>query len=371
MGSTYVPCPCCDRKTRHLLDHIRDEHPLVWQAQLNAAHQAFNDLTFNSKSDYSAYGLMVNRNDLYAMWNLLFTPAQLKARGNAARRVSNVKAGHVFYHKCSTTEMVRELLPGEQRCPICGKPVTRLLIHVYAEAYAGEVEHKEWLADQVEAAIRAFGNVDAVLDDATAFNAGFCKDVWQAVFGENDVTLRQNTVKGQKAIKAVQQPGGNKRGVVGYRHDIGHTAASTYEANVYRVLQFHGAADEVDYLREHHNVFSLEYNGETFNYRVDFQDVKGVFGKPGAYVEVKGYMDPHSRERILAFRQKYGEDSLIVVGKRLEIERYCSDVRVDVDYDELEQRYSQAILLWETSAQNLRSTPWLYTRPDDETADEN
>ncbi len=391
MGSTYAQCPFCETKTRHLLEHIKTAHPRQWQLQVNAAKDAFNDLSFGRKSDYAARGLMLDDNDLRKIWRSLYTPAQIKARGNAARRVNCAIKGKAFYNACTGTKKEQFFTGDVSRCPVCGRPVSRLITHMQAMAYAErDPEHMAVFADKVEEALTLFSAWDVDLNEVTEYGNRFCRDVWVAVLGKKAYARRVNAVNGVnvgkaltgrvlspevRAILSAAHANSKRHGfynsVSGYRHDLGHSAASTYEANVYRVLQYHGAVDNVDYFREYHNIFPLEYNGRKFNYRVDFHDIKGVFGIPGAYVEVKGYMDDGSAENILAFREKFGENSILVIGKQREIAKKHPEVRVDIDYDELTAKYMQLIPLWEGKKQNLRSTPWLYTRPDDETADEN
>ena len=382
MGSTYTPCPVCGVHTRHLLRHIEDEHPEEWRTQVANVCKAFNDLSFNKSSSYADRGLIIGRNDLYKVWRAQFTPAQIRARGIAARRRSCRVGGKKFYAQLEQTGgFDAGLGPGEQRCPVCGRACGRLSAHVYAAAYAdGDQEHAAFLDDQVEQALRAFEDLGA--EDDVVLGTKFVHDVWRTVLGKRAVNRRANEVNAVNVGKALRgrvlspevraklseaharsPHNGGRRGINGYRHDLGHSAASTYEANVYRILRAHGAVDEVDYKREYHNVFALTYNGRDFHYRVDFQDLKGVFGKPGVYVEVKGFMDDKSAENILAFREKFGEDSLLVIAKRDEVMKYRPDVRVDIDYAELEQRYAKELPLWEDRTRNLRSTPWLYTRP--------
>ena len=78
----------------------------------------------------------------------------------------------------------------------------------------------------------------------------------------------------------------NSRGIAGIRKDIGHFAASTYEANIYRIFQY----EKKQYKKEYDCIFKLKLeDGSIKNYRIDILDVDGLFGFKNCYIEVKGY----------------------------------------------------------------------------------
>ena len=50
------------------------------------------------------------------------------------------------------------------------------------------------------------------------------------------------------------------------------------------------------------------------NYRIDICDIDGLFGKKGTYIEVKGFMDDHSRQKIRLFKEQYPNKILLTLG---------------------------------------------------------
>ena len=110
----------------------------------------------------------------------------------------------------------------------------------------------------------------------------------------------------------------------GYRQDIDLVCFSTTEANIYRVMQKYGYR----YKREEENIFLVKLSDNRERaYRVDLLDIDGLFGVPGAYIEIKGYMDDDSKSKILAFREQYPQYTLLVVGYTTN----GSDLKPDID----------------------------------------
>ena len=139
----------------------------------------------------------------------------------------------------------------------------------------------------------------------------------------------------------------------GYRQDIDLICFSSTEANIYRVMQKYGYR----YKREEENIFLIKLpDNRERAYRVDLLDIDGLFGIPGAYIEIKGYMDEDSKNRILAFREQYPQYKLLIVGYNTN----GSDLKPDIDYLEFEKKYKDEFELWETKTQSISQTPWLY-----------
>ena len=146
----------------------------------------------------------------------------------------------------------------------------------------------------------------------------------------------------------------NSRGIAGIRPDLGFFCASTYEANIYRIYQYYNKKDGIDYKREYNNIFPVHIQGQIHYYRIDIQDACGLFGNKNQYIEVKGYMNEESIEKINAFRKEYPNYKLIVIGGK--------DTNPDIDYFQLQEKYQPLIPLWETKKKNIRITPWLYNK---------
>lgn len=145
------------------------------------------------------------------------------------------------------------------------------------------------------------------------------------------------------------------RGLAGIRKDIGHFAASTYEANIYRIFQY----ENKKYKKEHDCIFPLKYpDGSIKNYRIDIQDIEGLFGVRNAYIEVKGFMDERSKLKIKLFREQYPQHILLTVSNGDTREDYYWEP--NINYFELEKKYREFILLWEDKKQNIKKTPNLY-----------
>lgn len=119
-------------------------------------------------------------------------------------------------------------------------------------------------------------------------------------------------ISASKASKTMALRGqNNNRAISGIRKDIGHHAASTYEANIYRILQYHGCR----YLREFDIVKKmLDVNGNEKYYRIDILDIDGCFGFLGAYLEIKGFYKKEDRLKVKLFREQYPNEKLLLVG---------------------------------------------------------
>lgn len=127
-----------------------------------------------------------------------------------------------------------------------------------------------------------------------------CVSLWRSLHG----TGINNPNYGKK------HPGLNKgrlpsllagRGKVGFRDDINHFVRSTWEANFARFLQFM----KIDYEYEKHR-FKLSNDSA---YSPDF-----FIKDSGLFIEIKGYMDDKSKEKIKLFRKEYPQYKLKILG---------------------------------------------------------
>ena len=139
--------------------------------------------------------------------------------------------------------------------------------------------------------------------------------------------------------------------VCGYRKDIDAFVNSTYEANVYRIFQYHNKQFKYE-----QPFRILCKDGTKHYYFVDLLDIEGLLAEPGTYIEIKGYMDKWSQEKILLFREQYPNLKLITLGKQHNSNNWIYDIY----YEDLVKKYKSLIPLWETTKQNLYTNPELY-----------
>ena len=149
----------------------------------------------------------------------------------------------------------------------------------------------------------------------------------------------------------------NSRGYSGIRIDIGHFATSTYEANIYRIFQY----EKKSYKFEHDNIFPIIMeDGTTHHYRIDIQDIDGLFGYKEAYIEIKGFMNEKSKNKIENFKNQYTDKKLLTIGNGDKREEWYWEP--DINYNDLEKKYKPLIPLWEDKLQNIYNKPELYTK---------
>ena len=162
----------------------------------------------------------------------------------------------------------------------------------------------------------------------------------------------EENLKYQKVLKKSNQE--NNKNFTGIRKDIGHHATSTYEANIYRVLQY----ENKKYKREHECIYPINIDGKIKYYRIDIQDLEGLFGIPGAFIEVKGFMKKEDRIKIEAFRKQYPDKTLLVLGYGDKRINYFWEP--DINLYDLELKYRKFIPLWEDRYFNIKTNPEIF-----------
>ena len=95
----------------------------------------------------------------------------------------------------------------------------------------------------------------------------------------------------------------------------------------------------------------VKKDGTKASYQPDRVDVDGLFYKE-AFLEIKGYMYPEDWEKICLFREQNPDKKLIVISE--------DEMYRDINYAELEKKYKDKILLWETDSRNYKKTPEFY-----------
>jgi len=304
-------CPICNKQLRSksLKRHLglmKDEkHKNLYEEQKKIAIELFNDWSFTPSSDVEKYNLLFNYKDCKALWSNVYSEKERKSRGDYLKK-------HVAWNKglsVNNNEKMRQL---QNKRNIT---MSKVLKEKYENG-----EMKAW-------------------------KKGLTK--------ENNKKVKKAAEKLSKTMSGIIPC---SYGISGIRKDIGHHAASTYEANIYRILQYHN----VDYLYEFDNVKEIIYpNGEVRCYRIDIKDVDGFFGVKGAYIEVKGFFNQRDRMKVKLFREQYPNEKLFLIGYGDKREKYYWEP--DIDYAELEKKYKPLISLWEDKNRNLRTHPELYS----------
>lgn len=135
----------------------------------------------------------------------------------------------------------------------------------------------------------------------------------------------------------------------GKREDLGDDSfRSSSEANFARILKYLG----VDYKFEQRTFFFHDYKVRPFQYTPDFEIVanENEFWSPG-WIEVKGYMDSASRNKLKRFKKCYPEEAAkmtVVLHKNKQAVEFCkkNDIRY-VLYEDLMNQYKSVIDNWE------------------------
>ncbi|AEO93299.1 gp28 [Bacillus phage G] len=306
-----MKCPVCNKdfKSNSLKRHLglmKDEnHNTLYNKQKEIAINLFYNVDFKPNSNIGDFDLLITYKDCKVLWMDTFSESERKERSN--RLKSEVKP----WNKGLTVRDHRVREMQNKRNETTSK--------VLREKYKN--------------------------GEMAAWTKGLKK--------ENNKKLRILSQKISKTMSEREQ--NNSRGISGIRKDIGHHAASTYEANIYRILQYHSSS----YLKEFEIIKKLKRdNGTLKYYRLDIKDIDGVFGVKNAFIEVKGFMKEEDREKIRLFKQQYPNETLMIIGNGDKRENYFWEP--DVNYLELEKKYKPLIPLWEDRKQNLRTTPELY-----------
>lgn len=346
-------CPICGHKYKHLLTHIQiyakqmeKEYVQLLTNQYELAKQLYNNIEYNSKT-HEQYNLLLTYNEYATIWYKHL---------NLPKRLIKVIINNSTIH-----------------CPYCHKDIASIRFNSHLSAY-----HWDKYVNQVRLAKELFYDYnfskmtiqnypDLLLGAASVY------DIWKRTYTESERNERANkcnadhvrkiasgrklTIKHKEQLSKAQvkfhqqnpNAHSNQYAVSGIRPDIGHFAASTYEANVYRIFQY----ELKRYNRETANTFPIIFpNGEKHNYIIDVQDIDGLFAEPGTYIEIKGYMDKKSLLRIQCFKEQYPQYQLIVIGKQDNI-----SYNYDINYNDLEKKYMPLIPLWETKKDNINTNP--------------
>lgn len=351
MKNVIKICPICKNQYKHLLIHIRNyahndqRYEDILNQQIEIAKKLYYDTNYNTKS-YNTYNLLLNYMDYAIIWYDILKLPKRKTK------------------KFTTIKYIT--------CPYCNKNLAQIALNKHLTT-----EHLNHYIEQVELAKKLFFDYnfsETTIDNYPDIylNIGTINRIWRQTYTDDERAERsiqcnalhvsqvlngkQLTVKHKENLSQAEvnycktDPNINtaKSAIKGFRPDIGHSANSTYEANIYRIFQ----RNNKKYKRETDNVFPVVFpDGSKHNYIIDICDINGLFDKPGTYIEVKGYMDERSLIKINCFKKQYPQYKLIIIGVKQK--NYIPDI----DYKQLEIKYQKQIPLWETTKDNIRVNP--------------
>jgi hypothetical protein len=329
-----VNCPICNKEINRPIRHLRDVkdegHQHLYKQQLQIAENLFNNIEFTKSSNVEDYGLVLTYKNCLKIWQEKFGKEECKKRANKLNGINVSKA-------------------------LKGKPKSEEHSKAVSEALKGNTPWNKGLTVE-DPRVRAYRNkvnetMSKVLTEMYATGEMVAWSMGKTK--ETDERIKNASEKTSKTM--ANNPQNNSWGISGIRKDIGHHAASTYEANVYRILQYHGCK----YLKEFDIIKPIILpDGSKRDYRLDILDVEGLFGVKGAYIEVKGFFNERDRLKVECFRKQYPNETLLMLGNGDKREKYYWES--DIDYAKLENKYKPLIPLWEDKNQNLRKNPELY-----------
>lgn len=327
-------CPICNKEIKRSYGHfktLKDEHHQnIFNQQLDLVLSLFYDYSFNS-SNLEEFNVLFPYSSCLEIWKNYYGLSECKNRANKLNALSVSKA------------MTGKVLSDEHKRSL-------------SDSHIGQKAWNKGLTVE-DPRIRNIQNkrnetMSRVLTDK--YKNGEMIAWKKGKNSESNPELKEMHSKISKKMASKQQ--NNSRGISGIRKDIGHHAASTYEANIYRILQFH----QCNYKKEFDIIKSIVLpGGEEKYYRIDIQDIDGIFGIKNAYIEVKGFYKEKDREKVRLFREQYQDEKLLLIGNGDKRPQYYWEP--DVDYSELEKKYKSLIPLWEDKNQNLKTHPHLYT----------
>jgi ribulose bisphosphate carboxylase small subunit len=378
-----IKCPICNRIIYKPGDHFPASHDIehikIMYHEYNLLATLFFDITY-SKDTADSYALILPGSCVWSIYQQLFTKEMINFRqeipGRGTRRWAGkdntlpledrIKQMHIANYERKRIVNHRPT----KICPVCNIQSYSMSLHL---TYALQkdnlyIEHKKFNDEQIQLAKDLFNDYNFVYssinDDKYSnlyFSYRHVEEIWNIFFTKEEINDRKtlvfnnlldkkfpyrhtkNNTKHSKCCRCIQ----------GFRKDIGHYAASTFEANIFRIFQYEGK----EYLTEWNNLFPVIFSDGTEHiYRIDIQDIDGLLTIPGGYIEIKGYMDERSEDRTLSFIKQYPDESLITIGNSSK-----DGWKYDIEYNKLIDKYKDVIPLLEDKNKNLFTAPELYT----------
>lgn len=318
-------CPVCNKEFLRLCSHLFSYKDLNHQEflnnQINLIKDLFNNLEFTKhKNLLEDFGIYLSYDKCLEIWRENFSKEERRNRANKLDRGDPRNKGLTSNTDSRIKNNINKTTKKSQEninyieCKICNKKFNNLIPHLKIH----NITHSDY-------------------KEKYNTNILYHKSIYE------------------KVSKTMANKIPNySRGLSGIRKDIGHHATSTYEANIYRILQYKNKK----YKREHECIYPININGKIKYYRIDICDIEGLFGIPGAFIEVKGFMKNEDRIKIQEFRKQYPDEKLLVLGygdKRL---KYFW--KPDIDLHDLELKYRKFIPLWEDRYFNIKANPEIF-----------
>lgn len=329
-----MKCPICSKESKRLFAHLKrtndEQHQKLFNAQITLIIKLFENLDVNKDSNLLDFNILFNYDQCLKAWQGFYGKEKCRLRANKLNGMSVSKA-------------------------LKGVPKSKEHKESLSKSHVGQVPWNKGLnVNNSEKIRKAQDKRNATMSQILKekYRIGEMKPWLSGQTKENNPKLK---IMYEKIAKALVGKNQSSYGLSGKRKDIGHGAMSTYEANVYRILQYHGGK----YLMEYDNIKEITMpNGDKRYYRIDMKDLDGVFGIKGAYIEVKGYCDDADRLKMRMFKEQYPQEKLLLIGRGDKRTRYYWEP--DINYTDLEKQYKTLIPLWEDRKQNIKTHPHLY-----------
>lgn len=345
-------CPLCKNDYKHLLTHIRNkaqdnnEYQQLLNQQCIIAQQLYNDLNYNSIT-YDNYNLLLNYLEYASLW---YNELQLP------KRINNTPNTTTF-----------------NICPFCNKKISSSTFNTHLR-----IHHIDEFDKQIQLIKQLFYDIkfcEATLKDYPEIyvNINTVYKIWKQYYsleerknrGKQCNAYRVSCSNKGKRIsdeqklklseihkkRRITQNLSQAFAIRGIRPDIGHFAASHFEANIYRIFQY----ENKKYNYKTDNVFRIVLpNQDIHKFFIEIQDVDGLLVSPGAYIKIKMVMNKEISTNIDCFKRQYPQYQLFTLGRQIN-----SPVayKFDIDYNLLEQQYQSKIPLWETDEDNIQTNP--------------
>ena len=334
-----IICPVCNKKYKRLNSHIfkanDDKHINFLKEQENLIITLFDNLNFNSKINLYDFNVFLNYSQCSKIWIKNFGQDKYKQRINTINSIHVSKA-------------------------LSGKPLSEQHKQALRESHKGQTAWNKGLTCKTDERILNY-TIKRNKTMSKILKEKYAKGEMTAYLSGKSIASNPELISMYKKISLSmsKKEQYNSRGFAGIRNDIGHFAASTYEANVYRIFQY----ENKKYKKEYDCIFPLiKEDGSTLHYRIDIQDIDGLFGIKNTFLEIKGFMDEKSKLKIKLFKEQYPQYTLLTLGYGDNRKDYYW--QPDINYQLLSDKYSKLIPLWETKEKNIKTCPELYKNND-------
>ena len=137
----------------------------------------------------------------------------------------------------------------------------------------------------------------------------------------------------------------------GIRNDINHFTIDIYTSNICRIFLY----EKKEYIVNEEE-FEVEYDKFL---KPDIIDITGLFGKPKSLLIYVNKINSDFAFKINMFKRLFKDKNLIIISPDI---NNTYDIKIDIDYNELEKIYKPILNLWEDSKQNIYTKSQLYTR---------